>query len=83
MNEPIYNDQSAIAEQFQFIDTHICQMASLAHQKVTTLKLSYIHAAYCSSRNELYELVKRTLLNYVSPDFVLAEEGFFDGEFEN
>ena len=83
MNKPLYNDQSVIAEQFFFVDTHICQMSSLAFQKIRTLKLSYVHAAYCSSRHELYELVKRTLLNYVTADFVLAEEGFFDNAMEN
>ena len=83
MNKPFYNDQHAIAEQLIFLDTHICQMAQLAHQKITTLKLSYVHAAYCNSRQELYALVKRTLLTFVTPDFVLTEEKFFDNYSEN
>ena len=83
MNKPFYNDQHAIAEQLIFLDTHICQMAQLAHQKVATLKLSYVHAAYCNSRKELYALVKRTLLSYVTPEFVLAEEKFFEKELAN
>lgn len=83
MNKPFYNDQLSIAEQFIFHDTHICQMAHLAHQKVTTLKLSYVHAAYCNSRKELYELVKKSLLNYVTTDFVLEQEQFFDKEMNN
>ena len=83
MNKPFYNDQHAIAEQFIFLDTHICQMAHLAHQKITTLKLSYVHAAYCNSRKELYALVKRTLLTYVTADYVLTEEKFFDKELAN
>ena len=83
MSKPFYNDQHAIAEQLMFVDAHICQMAQLAHQKVTTLKLSYVHAAYCNSRKELYALVKRTLLTYVTPEFVLSEEKFFDRELEN
>jgi hypothetical protein len=83
MNKPLYNDQHSIAEQFIFIDTHICQMSHLAFQKIHTLKLSYVNAAYCSSRKELYELVKRSLLNYVSADFVLAEEEFFEKELNN
>jgi hypothetical protein len=78
MNKPFYNDQHTIAEQFIFLDTHICQMAQLANQKINTLKLSYIHAAYCNSRKELYALVKRTLLTYVSNDFVLEQEKFFE-----
>jgi len=83
MNKPSYNDQHFIAEQFIFLDTHLCQMASLAFQKVTALRLSYVHAAYCNNRLELYELVKRTLLNYVTADFVLAEECFFTNELDN
>jgi hypothetical protein len=58
-------------------------MAHLAHQKITTLKLSYVHAAYCNSRKELYALVKRTLLTYVTADYVLTEEKFFDKELAN
>lgn len=83
MKKPFYNDQHAIAEQFMFLDTHICQMAQLAHQKITTLKLSYVHAAYCNSRKELYALVKRTLLTQVTPLFVLDQEKFFDNYSEN
>ena len=83
MNKPFYNDQHAIAEQFMFLDTHICQMASLAHQKINTLKLSYVHASYCNSRKELYALVKRTLLTYVTPEFVLDQEKFGDNYSEN
>jgi len=83
MNKPFYNDQHAIAEQLIFLDTHICQMAQLAHQKITTLKLSYVHAAYCNSRKELYALVKRTLLTFVTNDFVLQHEKFFDNYCES
>jgi len=83
MNKPFYNDQHAIAEQFIFLDTHICQMAQLANQKINTLKLSYVHAAYCNSRSELYALVKRTLLTYVTNDFVLEQEKFFETYCEN
>ena len=83
MNKPFYNDQHAIAEQLIFLDTHICQMAHLAHQKITTLKLSYAHAAYCNSRKELYALVKRTLLTYVNADFILDQEKFFENYSEN
>ncbi len=55
----------------------------MAHQKITTLKLSYVHAAYCNSRKELFALVKRTLLTYVNPDFVLEQEKFFENYSEN
>jgi len=83
MNKPFYNDQHSIAEQFMFLDTHICQMAQLAQQKIATLKLSYVNAAYCNSRKELYALVKRTLLTFVTNDFVLEKEDFFNSYCEN
>jgi hypothetical protein len=83
MSKPFYNDQLSIAEQFMFLDTHICHMASLASQKINTLKLSYVRAAYSKNRQELYELVQRSLLNYVTTDYVLCEEGFYIHEKEN
>ncbi|MER3498413.1 MAG: hypothetical protein C4308_07155 [Chitinophagaceae bacterium] len=83
MKKPVYDDTHCIAEQFQFLDTHICQMAKLSFQKVTALKLSYVHASYSVSHKEIYQLVKRSLLNYVTPDYVLAEENFFSDFIEN
>jgi hypothetical protein len=83
MSQPYYNDQLSIAEQFMFLDTHICHMASLASQKINTLKLSYVRSAYAASRKELYDLVNRSLLNYVTSDYVLCEEGFYIFEKEN
>lgn len=83
MNKLFPNDQRSIAEECIFIDTHNCQVANLAYRKIATLKLSYYHAAFNNSQYELYELVKRSLLNYISPDKVLCREGFFENEIEN
>jgi hypothetical protein len=83
MKKPFYDDTLAIAEQFIFLDNHICQLAHLSSQKITALKLSYVHASYCSSHKEIYALVKKSLLNFVTPDFVLAEEKFFEDFIDN
>jgi hypothetical protein len=73
-----YNDQSYIAEQFMFVDNHTNQLSQLAIHKINSLKLSAIHAAFCYNRQELYDLVKRSLLNYVTPYSILCKEGFFE-----
>ncbi len=83
MRKPFYNDQYFIAEQFMFVDMHTTQMAQIANQKINTLKLSYISAAYSKGRDEIFDLIKKSLMSYVSPDFVLYNEGFFNKEIDN
>ena len=83
MKKLYYDDTRSIAEQFQLLDTHICQLAQLSFQKITALKLSYVHASYSVSHKEIYQLVKRSLLHYVTPDFVLAEQCFIDDYIDN
>jgi hypothetical protein len=78
MPQVYYNDQSYIAEQFMFIHNHTNQLTQLAIHKINSLKLSAIHAAFCYNRQELYDLVKRSLLNYVTPYSILCKEGFFE-----
>lgn len=78
MEKIYYNDQNYIAEQFLFIDNHTNQLSQLAIHKINSLKLSAIHAAFCYNRQELYDLVKRSLLNYVTPYSILCKEGFFE-----
>jgi hypothetical protein len=78
-----YNDQSYIAEQFMFVDNHTNQLSQLAIHKINSLKLSAIHAAFCYNRQELYDLVKRSLLNFVTPYSILCKEGFFEQHQQN
>lgn len=73
---PLYNDTHSIAEEIIFMDTHICQMAQLAHQKIRTYKLSLVEAAYKPNHDALYELVKKSLFSYVTPAHVLNELKF-------
>ncbi len=83
MNKPFYNDQLHIAEEFKYIDEHITQMARLAFFKINSYKLSLINASFCSSREELTNIIKGTLLNYTDPSEVLADIGFFEAEINN
>jgi hypothetical protein len=83
MNPSFQNQQLHIAQDFLFTDTHTSELASLAYQKIKSLKLASIHSAFCKNHQELYDMVRKSLLNYVTPEFVLSEEGFFLAETEN
>jgi hypothetical protein len=83
MNKPYHNDQVHIAEEFKYIDEHATQTARLAFFKINSYKLSLINASFCASREELTNIIKGTLLNYVDPSTVLANLGFFDAEMDN
>jgi len=83
MNKPFYNDQTHLAEAFQFIDELTAQTARLAISKINSYKLSLITTPNGASREELGEIIKNTLLNYTAPITVLAELGFFEAEADN
>lgn len=83
MNPSFQNNQLHIAQDFIFTDSHTSELANLAFQKIRSLKLAGIHSAFCKNQQELYDMVKKSLLNFVSPEFVLSEEGFFIAEVEN
>ena len=77
------NNQQQIAQDFIFTDVYTTEVAQLAVQKIKSLKLAGIHSAFCKNQQELYNMVKKSLLNYVPPEFILCEEGFFLAEIEN
>lgn len=83
MNNSVHNDQLYLAERFLFIDHHTEQVALLAFHKINSYKLAMQNAAFCQSRSELADMVKNSLLNYISSTDVLWEEGFFISEIEN
>ncbi|HEY6505518.1 MAG TPA: hypothetical protein VIZ28_16200 [Chitinophagaceae bacterium] len=83
MNQPYHNDQAHIAEEFHFIDEHTSQTARLAFFKINSYKLSLIKASFNTSKEDLTDIIKSTLLNYTDPARVLANLGFFDAELEN
>jgi hypothetical protein len=83
MNHPYHNDQAHIAEDFQFIDEHTSQTARLAYFKINSYKLSLIKASFNTSKEDMTEIIKNTLLNYVDSGKVLGDTGFFDSEIDN
>ena len=83
MNKPYHNDQAHIAEDFQFIDEHTAQTARLAFFKINSYKLSLIKASFSTSKEDMTEIIKNTLLNYVDTAKVLADTNFFDIEIDN
>jgi len=84
MNKSQYhNDQAYIAEDFQFTDEHTMQTARLAYFKINSYKLSLIKASFSTSREDMSEIIKNTLLNYIDPAKVLSNIGFFDTEIDN
>ena len=83
MNPYLNNDQQQIAQDFIFTDVYTTEVAQLAFQKIKSLKLAGIHSAFCKNQQELYDMVKKSLLNFVPPEFILSEEGFFFAEIEN
>jgi hypothetical protein len=83
MNKPYHNDTAHIAEDFQFIDEHTAQTARLAFFKINSYKLSLIKASFATSKEDMSEIIKNTLLNYTDAAKVLADTGFFDIEVDN
>lgn len=83
MNKPYYNDQADIALEFQFIDEYTSQTARLAFFKINSYKLSLIKSSFSSSREDLTDIIKATLLNYTDAGRVLANLGYFDAEISN
>jgi hypothetical protein len=80
---PKHNDQVHIAQEFHFIDEHTNQTARLAFFKINSFKLSLIKASFSTSREDMSEIIKRTLLNYVDSGKVLDKTGFYESEMEN
>lgn len=83
MKKPYYNDQAHIAEEFQFIDEHTSQTARLAFFKINSYKLSLIKASFSTSKEDLTDIIKKTLLNYTDAGRVLSNTGFFTAELDN
>ena len=83
MNNLYPNDQAHIADEFHFTDDHITQTSRLAILKINSYKLSLIHPAYCMNRDELAGIIQNSLLNYTTPENVLADQGFFSSAMNN
>jgi hypothetical protein len=83
MKDLYYNDTAYIAQSFYLSDDYTAQNARLASFKVNSYKLSRVKSSFFISRDELLNNLKDSLLNYTSPDIILADLGFFQSEFEN
>lgn len=83
MNHPYYSDQAYIAESFSLEEDYISQTARLAFFKINSYKLTLIKSAFSKSREELQQNLRKSLLNYTSPEIILADLGFFSSETDN
>jgi hypothetical protein len=81
--KPYHNDQSHIAAEFNLHEDHVSQLARLAYFKINSYKLSLVNAAFCKSRQELFSIIEGSLLHYIHPTDVLADQGFFESWLEN
>jgi hypothetical protein len=83
MNHPFYNDQAHIAESFNLTEEFTTQTARLAYFKVNSYKLSMIKSSFVRTREELFDNIRNSLLNYTSPGIILADLGFFQSQVDN
>ncbi len=83
MSHIYYNDQAYIAESFHLAEDFTAQTARLAFFKINSYKLSLVKSAFSKSREELTNNLKESMLNYTSPEIILADLGFFQSEVDN
>lgn len=83
MNHPYYSDQAYIAESFSLQEDYIEQIARLAFFKINSYKLTLIKSSFSKSKEELQQNIKSSLLNFTSPEIILADLGFFSSETDN
>ena len=83
MKQPIYDDTAYIAQSFHLSEEYTAQTARLAYFKVNSYKLSLVKSSFAKSKVELVNNLKDSLLNYTSPEIILADLGFFQSEVDN
>lgn len=84
MNNPYLNQQDYLAQKFRYTDEHIQQMSRLALLKLQSLQMVRNNRHLGDARKqEMEEFVQSTLLNTVTNDYVLSEEGFYFSDFSN
>jgi hypothetical protein len=83
MNHPYYNDTAYIAQSFCLSEDYTTQSARLAFFKINSYKLSMVKSSFNKSRKELVNNLNESLLNYSSPEIILADLGFFQSEVDN
>jgi hypothetical protein len=83
MKNQYYNDTAYIAQSFHLSEDYTAQTARLAFFKINSYKLSLVKTSFSKSRRELVNNLKDSLLNYTSPEIILADMGFFGSETDN
>lgn len=83
MKQPYYNDTAYIAQSFYLSEDYTAQTARLAFFKINSYRLSLVKATFKESRKELVNNLRDSLLNYTSPEIILADLGFFQSEMDN
>lgn len=83
MNHPYYDDTAYIAQSFSLTEDCTLQSARLAFFKINSYKISMVKSSFSKSREELVNSLKDSLLNYTSPEIILADLGFFRSEIDN
>ncbi len=84
MNNPYLNQQDYLAQKFRYMEEHVQQMSRLALLKLQSLQLVRNNRNIGDERRqEMEEFIHTTLMNMVTNDYVLSEEGFYFSEFSN
>jgi hypothetical protein len=84
MNQSYLNQQDYLAQKFRYTEEHIQQMSRLALLKLQSLQMVRNNRHLGDSRKqEMEEFIQTTLMNPVSNDYVLSEEGFYFSDFNN
>ena len=84
MNNPYLNQQDYLAQKFRYTEEHIQQMSRLALLKLQSLQMVRNNRYLADTRKqEMEDFIQTTLLNTVTNDYVLSEEGFYFSDFSN
>jgi hypothetical protein len=78
MNQYIQNEQDYLAEKFMILEYHITHASKIALLKIQSWKFAMktpeVGARYQKAAEDM---VKQSLLSFVSNTHVLSEEGFY------
>ena len=84
MNNSYLNQQDYLAQKFRYTEEHIQQMSRLALLKLQSLQMVRNNRHLANARKrEMEDFIQSTLLNTVTNDYVLSEEGFYFSDFCN
>jgi len=84
MNNSYPNQQDYLAQKFRYTEDHIQQMSRLALLKLQSLQMVRNNRFLADTRKqEMEDFIQNTLLNIVTNDYVLSEEGFYFSDFSN